>query len=30
VYLGQRDDIRAEECTVDQLKYTAEAREEAA
>jgi len=31
VYLGLRDDIRSEECTVDQLKYKAEpAREEAA
>ena len=31
VYLGVRDDIRAEECTVDQLKYKAEpARMEAA
>ena len=30
VYLGLRDDIRAEECTVDQLKYKAEPAREAA
>ena len=30
VYLGQRDDIRAEECTTDQLKFKAQLAEEAA
>jgi bifunctional non-homologous end joining protein LigD len=30
VYLGLRDDIPAEECTVSQLKYKAEAEEEKA
>ncbi len=30
VYLGARDDIRAEECVVTQLKYKAEMKEEAA
>jgi bifunctional non-homologous end joining protein LigD len=30
VYLGTRDDVRAEECTTDQLKYKAETLEEVA
>ena len=30
VYLGSRDDIRAEECTTTQLKYRAEALQEVA